>query len=288
MFIKFAGAGWLFPFYFGAAHYLGKRLDLTHAKAGGVSAGSVVATMLLLRIDFEKVLREILTEYDSMKYNPFLIKSCLQDVLSRIVPHDTTFLNNRLVVGVSYFDILKRVWKSDTLQEFPTRRTCIDALRASCHIPLVSGVFPYYVNGVGYYDGELADFSLDDGHKIEVELAMKPGTINPGIHLPEIWKYYPVDPFVLSQLFRLGFLRSKEFFKEARMEDKVEIERIKNVLNFCIRIGHVNIFKRLFMTFAQFCPRFIFIILLLTFSKKIFKHMWSRYKLNVKKRSHST
>lgn len=290
VFIKFDGAGWLFPFYFGAAQYLSKRIDMEDAKVkvGGVSAGSVVATMLLLRVDFEKILKEILNEYDIMKYNPFLIKNCLRNVLSQIIPQETSVLDNKLVIGVSYLDLLKRVWRSDTLESFSTRKTCIDALTASCHIPVISGIFPYYVNGVGYYDGELADFTPPSKNSVEVGLSLKAGTINPGIHLPEIWKYYPVDPYILLQLFRLGYLRAKEYYKETRIHDRVEIEKILNILRFCIRTGHVQLWSRLMMTVLLYSPRWLTLSIIAFCLTKTFKRFTAILKVYVKERRYRT
>lgn len=256
MFIKFSGAGWLFPFYFGVAKHLQGKINLNHVKVGGVSAGSVVAVMLLMGVDFKQILEEIIHDYEDMKYNPFLIKGCLQRILRCYIPETTSIFKGRLVVGVSFFDMWKRLWRSDVIDDFKDKETCMDALKASCHIPVVSGLFPYYVNGFGYYDGELAEFSLNDvkSDKIEVTIAHRPGTINPGIHLPEIWKYYPLEPFILRQLFRLGFLRSKEYFGEITTIDDEEVTAIKDMLTFFAKGSHITYNNRVWRTILMLFP----------------------------------
>lgn len=263
MFIKFSGAGWLFPFYFGVAKHLQGKINLNHVKVGGVSAGSVVAVMLLMGVDFKQILEEIIQDYEDMKYNPFLIKECLQRILRCYIPETTSIFKGRLVVGVSFFDMWKRLWRSDVIDDFKDKETCIDALKASCHIPIVSGLLPYYVNGFGYYDGELAEFSLNDvkTEKIEVTIAHRPGTINPGIHLPEIWKYYPLEPFILRQLFRLGFLRSKEYFGDMTVVDEEELAAIKDMVSFFAKGSHITYTNRLWRTVMLLFPYKSFVAL---------------------------
>lgn len=254
--IKFSGAGWLFPFHFGVAQQL-REMGInfgqgSKVKVGGVSAGSVVAAMLLLGVDFEVLLQEILNEYPRMKYNPFRIRPTLRDVLANHVTNDIGAYNGRLVVGVSFFDIFKRVWRSETVHSFVDKGTCIDALKASCHIPFICGLRPCYVNGIGYYDGELADFNASEmgptRHGVEVGICVKPGTINPGIHLPELWKYYPLDPFVLRQLYRLGVLRTKQHFNSISRQELVEISKITDLLLFCARSNVISYMNRVLVT----------------------------------------
>lgn len=258
--IKFSGAGWLFPFYFGVAQQLRRYIDFsqqhTPVKVGGVSAGSVVAIMLLLGVDFETLLKEILEHYPSMKYNPFLIKPVLQIILSKYVSDNVKPYNNKLVVGVCYFNWMKLIWKSDTVHKFPDRKTCIDALRASCHIPVISGFLPSYVNGVGYYDGELSEFNISEmgpsKNKVEIGLTMKPGTINPGIHLPELWKYYPLDPFVLTEIYRLGVLRTKEYYNDLTPMEEQELKKILEIIGFCIRSNIISYSNRVLFTIIPY------------------------------------
>lgn len=236
--VQFSGAGWLFPFYFGVGKHLQQRVDFSspNVKVGGVSAGSVIAVMLLMGVDFERVLKEILLNYSTLKNNPFLIKSCLKQILDKHVIEDVSRLNKRLTIGVCFWDFIRCLWKADTINTFENRSHCMDAIRASCHIPLVSGLLPYYVKGTGYYDGELNEstmFSGNEHHKvIEVGLRIKPGTINPGIHLPEIWKYYPLEPFALKALAQLGYLKSKEYFNDLDVGDFETLENIHSLLEF--------------------------------------------------------
>lgn len=263
--IKFSGAGWLFPFYFGVAHQLKNYIHVSKdpdIRVGGVSAGSVVAALLLRGVDFAALLTEILLEYPTMKYDPFKIRPALEKILAKYIPPGG--YDKRLVVGVCYFDFLKFLWKPEILQHSCT--SCIEALKASCHIPVISGLLPCYINGIGYYDGELSEFHVSDmgptKNAIEVGLIVKPNTINPGINLPELWKYYPHDPFVLQQLFRLGVLRTKERFGHLSIHEQKEVNYILQLLMFCMKTNTISYVNRVLITLIQkfFWPLFAFIV----------------------------
>ena len=171
--VVFKGAGWLFPFYFGVAQYMKDNYDISsdNFRAGGVSAGSVTALLLLSDANFNSILEDILSEYDTMKYNPFLIKDCLDRILNKYVSGVKPLLNvnRRLIVGVAS---LQRYWwcrglrdwlKGHVITSFLSVSSYIDALHASCYMPVISGLLPYYVDGHGFYDGGTCKHKMEKG-----------------------------------------------------------------------------------------------------------------------------
>ena len=270
--VKFNGGGWLFPFYFGVGKHLQEHLDVqsNNIRFMGVSAGSVVATMIIYNTNLHNVLEDVLSHYHPMKYNPFLIKTYLLKTLEKYIPEqDVNKVHGRLEIGVSKLDIYQMRWLPKVISTFPDRYTCIEAIRASCHIPIISGILPYYIDGCGYYDGELS--YKTECNCIEVGIKPEATTINPGIKLPEVWKYYPVDPYISRLLFKLGYLRSKEFFKTATLRDLADLENIMDVINFSLRTSHIT-YWRVLRTMLIYLPGLTPLTILVFFTlKKIWK-----------------
>lgn len=270
--IMFSGAGWLFPFYFGVGKHLQEILDVTSkdVRFSGVSAGAFVATMLSHNADFQDVLEDVLKHYSSMKYNPFLIKLYLLKMLHLHVPDDIESFNGKLSIGVSRLNMFRFKWISEAITIFKDRISCIEAITASCHMPVISGFLPCYINNKGYYDGEIAHHyngGTENHHNstnaakqnaitINVGISVKPFTINPGIRLPEFWKYYPVDPYLSRKIYQLGYLRSREFFQLASKNDLEEINSIKDIIQFSLSTSHVSYWRVLY-TLIIYLPRII-------------------------------
>lgn len=285
--VMFNGAGWLFPFYFGVGKHLQEILDVKSKdiKFSGVSAGAFVATMLCHNADFKDVLEQVLVHYSSMKYNPFLIKIYLFKILNIYIPEKIDFFNDKLSIGVSRLNLFSTRWISEGITTFKDRLDCIEAIRASCHMPIISGVLPYYIDNKGYYDGEIAQFYNRKTHDfntntIEVGIDLKPFTINPGIHLPEFWKYYPVDPYISRKLYQLGYLRSKEFFSVASKDDLENMASIKDIIEFSLRTSHVSYWRVLY-TLILYLPKIIFklspFVILFTLLRRKWKNKIKKY-----------
>lgn len=237
----FDGGGWMFPFYIGVARCISKYKNIRNITVGGVSAGSVVSAMILLGINFDSIMDVSIANYADMKYNPFLIKERLAEVLDKETQYiNTSLINDRLHIGLS--QIFMNVNTFDVsinyVNNFDNKdRKLVDALKASCHIPIICGIKPYIFNGKSYFDGVL--------HKVYNSIQFLPrkkiaktnigigmnSDINPGIKIPLLWYMYPVEPEILLKLERLGYLRTKEYFKLLNDQEESEISYIINDLN---------------------------------------------------------
>lgn len=269
--VRFNGGGWLFPFYFGVGKHLQEQFDVHshNVRFMGVSAGSIVSSLIMYNTNFTNVLEDVLAHHNSMKYNPFLIKTYLVKILEKYIPENNIhIINGKLGIGVSKPDIFNLRWIAKVITHFKDRYKCIDAIRASCHIPIISGILPFYLDGCGYYDGELS--YKKDCNCIEVGLSSD-ATINPGIKLPRFWKYYPADPYISRLLFNLGYLRSKEFFKKASLRDLADIDNIMEIIKFSLRTSHISywrVLRTIFIYLPILTPQIFLTLFLL---KKVWK-----------------
>jgi hypothetical protein len=259
LFLNFYGAGWLFPFYFGVAQYFQEVLDLeTPGKimVGGVSAGSVTAVLLLLKGDFDGIYEMIVKRYGEVRYNPFKMKECLEDVLAACVPEDQVTLarcNNRLIIGLSAIDMCfwrRKIWKSHEVSKFDDKCSLINTIKASCHIPFISGVLPYQ----GYFDGQLAGLeSRTNMTNIVIDICDTSETdrIGPGMVLPELWRFYPCDPFIMRTIHKLGYEMARKFIFEhigifknylkrnVKNYDPINIRNLQDILEYSKRKNEI-------------------------------------------------
>lgn len=259
LFLNFYGAGWLFPFYFGVAQHFQEVLDLDSPgkiMVGGVSAGSVTAVLLLLKGDFDGIYELIVKRYGEVRYNPFKMKECLEDVLTACVPEDQVTLarcNNRLVIGLSAIDMCfwrRKIWKSHEVSRFDNKCSLIDAIKASCHIPIISGMLPYQ----GYFDGQLAGLEARTNMTnviIDVCDVVGKDRIGPGLRLPELWRYYPCDPFIMRTIHKLGYEMARKYIyehngifknymkKPVKFYDTNNIRYLHDILEYSIRKNEI-------------------------------------------------
>jgi len=295
LFINFQGGGWLFPFYFGAAQFIKEYIDIKseNIKIGGVSAGSVTALMLLLEADFYELYSKSISRYNEAKHNPFKMKECLHDILIEYIPNDDEKIKNycnKLLIGVSKIDLKKLLLKPHVLKDYNSKKTCIDIIKASCHIPIISGISPYYVNGEGYFDGEMAGMIAEEPCEKRIDIAIRNNnSINPGIKLPEMWAYYPVDPFVLKTLFTLGYNRTHQYFSENYNNIKPYIIKefkpfnininncIYETLEYCKKNNQVCQIRSPLKTIFSIFPGNVITGFLLWYALKKMSYAWKKF-----------
>ena len=234
--ILFAGCGWMHPFEFGAGKAFAEMIDLKNENVilGGCSAGAVVASCLAVGMDIDEFFEQTLTIYDSCKILPFRMCDGVKKVLQRMTPGDEQWrqASGKLVVGLSA--VCYRGLTSEHVSEFHDAAHAIEIIRASCHLPLVGGLLPYYIKGhrSRYYDGGITTNvpEIPDVFKITIDgrptvdgLDIVP---NLGFTVPFTWVYFPRNPTILRLLYRLGYLRTLEF-----LSSEAVINKTKHVLN---------------------------------------------------------
>ncbi len=297
LFINFEGAGWMFPFYFGVAQYLKEHLDINsdNIKIGGVSAGAVTALMLLLNNNFHDIYKKALSKYSEAKYNPFKMKECLNDILFEYIPDDNEIIkkcSGKLLIGLCKIDLAKLIIKSHVIKNYSCKNTCIDIIKASCHIPIISGIYPYYINGEGYFDGDLTGIPRDEPciKRIDITVKYNENSIHPGVKLPEIWAYYPSDPFILKNLFNLGYHRANQFLYEniatiqpyiklntpIKMFNNSTIQEIYETIEYCKNNNPVCKIRSPLKTLLYIFPKQVSLFILFWFSLKQIPPLWKK------------
>lgn len=264
----FDGGGWMFPFYIGVARCISKYKNINNISIGGISAGSVISAMILLGVDLDNIIDISIKNYADMRNNPFLIKERLAEVLDREIQfttQDTSLINNRLHIGLSQLFMRFNSFNVsiEYVNNFDNKdRKLVDALKASCHIPIICGIKPYIFNGKSYFDGVL--------HKIYNTIHFLPkqriakthigiylnNDINPSIQIPLLWYIYPVEPDILLKLERLGYLKTKEYFQNIDEEEKIELGCIINDINRYKEKQHISTYDIIYNIFT-ILPRHI-------------------------------
>ena len=106
--------------------------------------------------------------------------------------------------------------------EFESQKHGIDVLYASCHMPLLGGMSPVYIGGVGYFDGTLSATFPSVGSTPMVKglsyetirvASFRDGVdVCPGVYIPPLWMAAPPPMEVMMKLTDLGYLRAAAFF----------------------------------------------------------------------------
>jgi hypothetical protein len=176
------------------------------------------------------------------------------------------------------------------VKEYNCKTTCIDIIKASCHIPIISGITPYYINGEGFFDGDLSKMPDDDffGTKVEVDIRSGDNKICPGLDLPDIWAYYPADPFVLKSLYQLGYMRANQYIyerlntfvpflkKECREHDLPSIIHLHEILVYSMRYTDICTVRSPLKTLWHIFPKRITMVLFALYILFNWKKQWIR------------
>ncbi|KPJ16220.1 Patatin-like phospholipase domain-containing protein 2 [Papilio machaon] len=160
--LSFAGCGFLGIYHVGVAVCFKKYAPhLLLGKISGASFGAISACALLCDIPIGEITSDVLRivgEARAGSLGPFSPSFNIQNVLlasmQRHLPPDV----HKLVSGRLHIS-LTRVYdgKNVIVSEFPTREDLLQALLASCFVPVFSGMLPPRFHGVRYMDGGFSD-----------------------------------------------------------------------------------------------------------------------------------
>ena len=253
----FDGAGWLFPFNFGVAQFIKDHYDINDINVEGLSAGSVTALFLLLELDFQKIFDYIFEHehYKNFKNNPFKIKHLLDDVLEKFVPHDDEFcrrITKKLHIHLSKYESLGL--KHHIVEEYSCRKECIAYIKASSHIPIMSGLCGFKVGDNIFYDGGIVTYRNNNKILVTLDENIKHNKkISPGIALPHLWVYFPPTKEVMQTLFNLGYLKAQKFFHNHSTEDDTKlIEQLNKIKTQYVHKSYITFLATFIITFTCF------------------------------------
>uniref|UniRef100_A0A6M2DS36 triacylglycerol lipase n=1 Tax=Xenopsylla cheopis TaxID=163159 RepID=A0A6M2DS36_XENCH len=160
--LSFAGCGFLGIYHVGVAVCFRKYAPhLLLDKISGASAGAIAACCLLCDMPLGEMTSDVLrvvNEARSRSLGPlspsFNIQNVLLEGLEKFLPEDA-----HLRVSGKLHVSLTRVYdgKNVIVSQFNSREDLLQALLASCFIPIFSGLLPPRFHGIRYMDGGFSD-----------------------------------------------------------------------------------------------------------------------------------
>ncbi|CAH0721423.1 unnamed protein product, partial [Brenthis ino] len=160
--LSFAGCGFLGIYHVGVAVCLKKYAPhLLIGKISGASFGALSACCLLCDLPIGEITTDVLRIVGDARagalgpFSPsFNIQNVLLEGMQKYIPHNA----HKIVSGKLHIS-LTRVYdgKNVIVSEFPTREDLLQAILASCFVPVFSGVLPPRFRGVRYMDGGFSD-----------------------------------------------------------------------------------------------------------------------------------
>ncbi|CAK1578835.1 unnamed protein product [Parnassius mnemosyne] len=160
--LSFAGCGFLGIYHVGVAVCFKKYAPhLLLGKISGASFGAISACALLCDIPIGEITSDVLRivgEARAGSLGPFSPSFNIQNVLlasmQKHLPPDV----HKIVSGRLHIS-LTRVYdgKNVIVSEYPTREDLLQALLASCFVPVFSGMLPPRFHGIRYMDGGFSD-----------------------------------------------------------------------------------------------------------------------------------
>ncbi|XP_075972370.1 uncharacterized protein LOC142974102 [Anticarsia gemmatalis] len=160
--LSFAGCGFLGIYHVGVAVCFKKYAPhLLLGKISGASFGALSACCLLCDLPIGEITSDVLRVVSEARagslgpFSPsFNIQNVLLEGMHKYLPHDV----HKIVSGKLHIS-LTRVYdgKNVIVSEFPTREDLLQALLASCFVPVFSGLLPPRFHGIRYMDGGFSD-----------------------------------------------------------------------------------------------------------------------------------
>ncbi|XP_034825208.2 uncharacterized protein [Maniola hyperantus] len=160
--LSFAGCGFLGIYHVGVAVCLKKYAPhLLIGKISGASFGAISACCLLCDLPIGEITSDVLSIVREARagslgpFSPsFSIQNLLLEGMQKFIPHDA----HKIVSGKLHIS-LTRVYDGNNVivSEFETREDLLQALLASCFVPVFSGMLPPRFHGIRYMDGGFSD-----------------------------------------------------------------------------------------------------------------------------------
>ena len=221
----FSGCGWLTPFYFGVVHKMQQSGYLTEKSlVAGTSGGSLAALVAVSGVH-PRVGLDLMIEMSLDKSFKNNIDLGLKRFLPAVLPDDIAERSNgRLHVCVT------KLWPNPTgsphiISQFQTKQNVVDAVAASCFIPLYSSPRGFFTTMVNkpfdyYIDGGVVGFMPPIG-----DVRVSPFNILVFRRYPHIrikanvfsaprllsWVLIPAPPDILEELYNEGYKAAGEW-----------------------------------------------------------------------------
>jgi hypothetical protein len=230
----FDSSGWFYCYHFGVAHWLREHLlpeGLTPEDCGpegkfpenlefsGSSGGALVAGVLSLGLDPADVFELVLSKRHECRFNPFRMLPAVEDVVHKILPrHAWQCLTGRVRVVLSRVSLRYPFVTAEVVTNYNSNEDVFHALRATCHVPIIAGLGPYWHDGNAYFDGMFWPQMMvpwkgsQDDYKVRVSAFSIPLSDIRSQVLPTWWALFPPDEVILRGLFWSGYRDAGRWF----------------------------------------------------------------------------
>ena len=150
---SFDSSGWMYVYHLGVAQYLQTHvlpsLDADRVAFSGSSGGALVAAALCGGVDIEELTKFVVSRQPECEFNPWRMLPCADEAIAAYLPKSVRPFNHRLRVLLTRIDF--RFWRRwlirpQAVSTWGDQAELSQTLRASCHIPVLGGLFPYRVS----------------------------------------------------------------------------------------------------------------------------------------------
>lgn len=229
---SFDSAGWLYVYQFGVAAFLQEHLMPRPGNTpdpgaypeglgfSGSSAGALTALLLASGTSVPDVFEHVLAQYKVCSRNPRMMRVCAEEALRKYqFPGAFNVIAGRLRILVTRIFFRPPFFMGEVVDRFPDNESAIQLLLASCHIPIISGVLPYKVEGKYYYDGMMWSSlfvpwrGAREDHIVKISgIGGTLSDIRPPF-IPPWWCILPPSVRVLRGLYWQGYLDALLWFR---------------------------------------------------------------------------
>eukprot|EP00928_Gymnodinium_smaydae_P083626 TRINITY_DN66869_c0_g1_i1.p1 TRINITY_DN66869_c0_g1~~TRINITY_DN66869_c0_g1_i1.p1 ORF type:complete len:714 (+),score=72.97 TRINITY_DN66869_c0_g1_i1:111-2252(+) len=227
---SFDSSCWLFLYHFGVAKWLQENVDVTveDFAFSGSSGGALVAGVLACKLDPAEVKDMALADFHVCQRNPFHMFKVGEKVLDHYLRCQSDNKSHircsgHLRILLTKVSLRWPVLQAEVASKFKSWQELFSCLRASMHVPIAAGVFPYPIADRGwYYDGMVWAALFvpwrafdDDDVVVRVSACGFPNAqIGPRFPFPFWWLAMPPSKEVLLGMFWMGYRDAQEYFCE--------------------------------------------------------------------------
>jgi hypothetical protein len=242
--ISFRASGWMLVFYFGVIKYIKEKYKIKNLNLTGSSGGAIAACLLLCDLDIDKTINELDDNRNNNKINIFnlcdYVKQLIEKYTIKICYHklQKNILNIACTKIGGFNSITQLKYNTHFFNNvhFTNPNDISNYLKASCHIPLIGGITPYYYNNHYLYDSIVTNSHphiKDKPLKISWSKGCECGcdnmidTIRPHINFPLSF-CLDIPDGIIQDLYKHGYYQAKLFFENIQEnENKKIIKSIK-------------------------------------------------------------
>eukprot|EP01127_Copromyxa_protea_P024612 TRINITY_DN9790_c0_g1_i1.p1 TRINITY_DN9790_c0_g1~~TRINITY_DN9790_c0_g1_i1.p1 ORF type:complete len:640 (-),score=79.39 TRINITY_DN9790_c0_g1_i1:13-1932(-) len=225
--VSFDSSGWLYMYHFGVASYIEKHIlpDSSRDVAfSGSSGGALVAATLATGSSLSMMINRVVSCRDECAFKLWKLLPAAERALDECLMSDAHVkCSGRLQVLLTKASIKPPFFMGEVRKDFTSWKQLWQVLRGSCHIPIVGGLLPYYIEGSWYFDGFFwsATFGFvpwrswtEEDEVIKVSSMRSLGShIKPSFPLPPWWGFFPPSEEVLLAMVDEGYKDARKFFE---------------------------------------------------------------------------